>query len=243
MPDPQQLLAARLAQFDLGALRAKFLEQDEMIVIEDFLPAPLLAGLLARLPALEPHVHRNYLPRHKKGGSISRHVLDRQAGEFPELYHAPALNDFLRRLADRPLLSCPADDPHTYALYYYTEPGDHIGWHYDTSYYKGARYTVLIGLVDESSCRLEYQLYKDNPQRETRLEGIALKPGMFVFFNGDRLCHRITPSGPGERRVALTLEYLTDARMNPIGRLVSNWKDAVAYFGVRQVFGAKKPAG
>ena len=36
-------------------------------------------------------------------------------------------------------------------LYYYTEAGDHIGYHYDTSYYKGSRYTILMGLVDKST--------------------------------------------------------------------------------------------
>jgi hypothetical protein len=35
----------------------------------------------------------------------------------------------------------------------------------------------------------------------------------------------------------LTLEYLTSARMSAFGRFVSDMKDAVAYFGFRQVFG------
>jgi len=39
----------------------------------------------------------------------------------------------------------PDDDPHAYALYFYTRAGDHIGWHYDTSYYAGRRYTLLLG--------------------------------------------------------------------------------------------------
>ncbi len=39
----------------------------------------------------------------------------------------------------------PPDDPHAYALYFYTRAGDHIGWHYDTSYYAGRRYTLLLG--------------------------------------------------------------------------------------------------
>ena len=40
---------------------------------------------------------------------------------------------------------CPDEDPHACALYFYTEAGDHMGYHYDTSYYTGARYTVLFG--------------------------------------------------------------------------------------------------
>ena len=46
----------------------------------------------------------------------------------------------------------------------------------------------------------------------------------------------ITPLAAGERRVSLTFEYVTDRRMRPWRRFVSNMKDAVAYFGFRQVF-------
>ena len=139
-------------------------------------------------------------------------------------------------MTGQPLLLCPGNDAHTYALYYYTEAGDHIGYHYDTSYYKGARYTLLLGIVDNSSCRLEYQLYRDDPSRAMREDGLQLTPGALVIFNGDKLYHRITPLGENERRIALTLEYVTSASMNPVRRFVSNMKDAIAYFGFRQVF-------
>ena len=46
----------------------------------------------------------------------------------------------------------------------------------------------------------------------------------------------MTPLGEGEERVSLTLEYVTDPSMNPVKRLFSNLKDAVAYFGFRAVF-------
>jgi len=50
------------------------------------------------------------------------------------------------------------------------------------------------------------------------------------------LRHRITPCAEGEMRVSLTLEYVTDPRMHPGWRVISNMKDAFAYFGFRQVF-------
>ena len=131
-----------------------------------------------------------------------------------------------------PLLVCPEDDPHACALYYYTEPGDHIGYHYDTSYYKGARYTVLLGLVDRSpSCQLVCQLYKDDPARETREIRLSTEPGTLVVFNGDKLWHAVTPLAAGEERIVLTLEYVTDPNMGRFQRLFSNLKDAFAYFG------------
>ena len=61
--------------------------------------------------------------------------------------------------------------------------------------------------------------------------------GAAVFFDGDKLRHRITPLRAGEKRVALTFEYVTDPRMSRGRRLISQMKDAVAYFGFRQVFG------
>lgn len=235
--DFDSALTERIRALDLEAMRTRFREQDEALVIEDFLPPAVLQCLLEALPAVNGHVHRNYIPGHKKGGSVSRFDLDRLAPVFAELYATPALTAFFETLTGVRLLPCPKGDPHTYALYYYTEPGDHIGWHYDTSYYRGARYTVLFGLLDRSSCRLEFELYRGRSDRPGELHSIALTPGTLVIFNGDRLWHRVTAAGPDEQRVALTLEYLTDTGMSAFGRLVSNMKDAIAYFGFRQVFG------
>lgn len=239
---PFATLTPRLSGMDMAALRAEFAANGEFIAIPDFLSRADCAPLIDALPALEPRVHRNFIPGHKKGGSISRYDLDACAPAFPDFYRSQALQGFLQTLCGKPLLHCPADDPHTYALYYYTEAGDHIGWHYDTSYYKGARYTVLLGLVDESSCRLEYELFRDDPQRASVSGGTALTPGMLVVFNGDKLWHRVTPSAAGERRVVLTLEYVTTLGMHPFRRFVSNMKDAIAYFGFRQVFSGSKRA-
>lgn len=56
---------------------------------------------------------------------------------------------------------CPEDDPHACALYYYTKSGDHIGFHYDTSYYNRARYTAVTTLVRQSEhCRLVARVHK-----------------------------------------------------------------------------------
>jgi hypothetical protein len=66
---------------------------------------------------------------------------------------------------------------------------------------------------------------------------VQLPPGGAVFFDGDKVRHRITPLQAGEKRVSLTFEYVTDPRMSLGRRLISQMKDAVAYFGFRQVFG------
>jgi hypothetical protein len=84
------------------------------------------------------------------------------------------------------------------------------------------------------------QLYRGDPARATEERQLATDPGTLVLFNGDKLWHAITPLGQGEERVSLTLEYVTDAAMNPVLRLFSDLKDAFAYFGLRQVFAPKR---
>jgi hypothetical protein len=236
-------MAARLSSLDVPRLSRSFVDQGKFLYLADFLSPEVTAQLVAAVTAVEAVVNRNYLPGHKQGGSVSRHTLDQLAPFIAELYRSPALINWLGALSGERLQVSPDDDPHAYALYFYTRPGDHIGWHYDTSYYAGRRYTVLLGVIDESSCRLEYELH-------TREEGVApvsgsvqIPPGGLVFFDGDKLRHRITPLGEGEMRVSLTFEYVTDPKMHFWWRLISNMKDAFAYFGFRQVFRRRARGG
>lgn len=235
--DTDRTLAARLQELESATLQQRFSEQGQFLYLPDFLPASITARLVAAVEAVGSAVHRNYLPRHKQGGSVSRHELDLSTPSVAELYGSPTLLGWLERVAGERLQVSPAGDPHAYALYFYTQPGDHIGWHYDTSYYAGRRYTLLLGVIDESSCRLEYQLHTRDKARAIVAGSLQIPPGGLVFFNGDRLRHRITPLGAGEKRVSLTFEYVTDPHMHVWRRFVSNMKDAVAYFGFRQVFG------
>ncbi|BAZ38249.1 hypothetical protein NIES4101_41860 [Calothrix sp. NIES-4101] len=225
-----------LSSITLTSLKEKFQVQDEFLVIENFLPQSILNNFITNLPQLNSVINRNYIPNHKKGGSVSKYSLDNLAPLFKEFYNLPFFLNFLREITGEQLLPCPADDAHSYALYYYTEPGDHIQYHYDTSYYKGKRFTVLLGLVDNSSCKLEYQLYRRHPNRETQTYSLTLNPGTLVVFNGDKLYHRVTPLGINEERIVLTLEYVTNTNMGNFQRFISNMKDAIAYFGFRQVF-------
>jgi hypothetical protein len=222
--------------FATETLRREYVEQGAFLYLPEFLSSETTAQLAAAVATVTASVNRNYLPGHKQGGSVSRHIIDRLAPFVGDLYRSEALIEWLGELAGERLQVSPSDDAHAYAFYFYTRPGDHIGWHYDTSYYAGRRYTLLIGVIDESGCRLDYQLH-------TREAGVAMVPGSLqippgglVFFDGDKLRHRITPLAAGEVRVSLTFEYVTNPAMRPWRRVISNMKDAVAYFGFRQVF-------
>jgi hypothetical protein len=240
VPTPSQSaerdIVARLHLLDADALRRKFMEQGAFLFLEDFLPAEITARLVDAVSAVSGSVNRNFLPGHKQGGSVSRHAIDELAPFIAEIYRSPALIAWLGQLSGEHLQVSPGGDPHAYALYFYTCAGDHIGWHYDTSYYRGRRFTLLLGVIDDSSCRLDYELHTREPDVDTVAGSLQYPPGGMVFFDGDKLRHRITPLREGEMRVSLTFEYVTDPSMSAWWRLISNMKDAVAYFGLRQVF-------
>lgn len=227
-----------VASLDVDRLGREYREQNEFVLIPQFLPREFVeATLVPQAQGVKHRLNRNYIPGHKKGGSVSYYTVQEHAPLFLDLYRSPAFLTFLGRLTDAKLMLCPENDPHSCALYYYTEAGDHIGFHYDTSYYKGARYTILMGLVDRSTeCKLVCELFKGVPGKTPQMLELVTRPGDMVIFNGDKLWHAVTPLGAGEERIALTMEYVTNPEMGPFKRLYSNLKDSFAYFGIRGVF-------
>ncbi len=84
-------LVSRLDSLDLQGLRREYVAQGSFLYVKDFLPRELTAQLIAAVAAVNGAVNRNYLPGHKQGGSVSRHVIDSQAPIIAELYRSPAL--------------------------------------------------------------------------------------------------------------------------------------------------------
>lgn len=239
MNELQSVLNEHLAGLDHKALRAEYLANDEFLFVEKFLPEEILARWQEDLRRLRGGIHRNFIPRHKKGGSADFSTIARLAPSIHAVYSSPELLRFVETLTGAKIQYCPDTDLHRCALYAYTEAGDHIGWHYDTSYYRGRRYTVLLGLVDRSNSKLGYRLHTRNPGQEVVEGELATPPGCLVVFDGDKLHHRVTPLGEGEERFIITMEFVTDLSMNWFLRFVSNMKDAIAYFGFSRVFGGR----
>jgi len=239
-----ELIRGAVSAQDLTALRHKYVDQDEFVVLEDFLPPAVLEEWEAQLPALIPQIHRNYLPGHKKGGSVAYDTVASVAPAITGVYHSEALLGFLRRIAGAEMQECPTNDPHRCAFYAYTEEGDHMGFHYDTSYYKDRRWTLLVGFKDDSSSRLLCHLHTKQPGHAVEKLELKMTPGMLVLFNGDKVYHSVSPVKTGETRYVVSMQFVTSGEMSPFNRFISNMKDAVGYFGLRGVFGAgkRKPA-
>lgn len=238
--DLHTLVGIACEQQDVTKHRRSYVDQDEFVVVENFLPPGVLQQWTEQFDRLKPHVHRNYIPKHKKGGSVAYSFVHQLAPAITGVYHHPNFIQFLQQIVDARISECPASDPHRCALYSYTEAGDHIGWHYDTSYYKDRRWTVLVGFQDQSSSKLLCHLHTRNKGRAVEKLELKVTPGTLVIFNGDKVWHSVTPVQENEFRHIISMQYVTSGEMNPFMRFVSNMKDAIAYFGFKGVFGRSR---
>ncbi len=212
---------------------AEEFKPNDMLVIKDFLPPEfVLNNYIPEVEYCTKFIHRVKVPRFKKSGSVSRHHIKQNAPNLFNLYHSEKLKQFIEQIVGEKLSLCPDSDPHAVALYSYTEPGDRIGVHYDKSFYKGQRYTVLLGMIQDSveSKLVCYPGADKKSRRKNPLE-VFTHPGTLVVFNGDTLWHEVTALGENERRVILTMEFLTDPRISKTWKFISDFKDRYLYFG------------
>jgi alkylated DNA repair dioxygenase AlkB len=234
--DIESVISTRASRLDAHALRKTYLDQDEFLVVDNFLPKEVMEQWDEQLEVLKPHIHRNFIPKHKKGGSVGYDTVSMHAPAMNAVYQSPALLALLKKITGSEMQECPDSDPHRCALYAYTEEGDHIGWHYDTSYYKDRRWTLLVGFQDNSSAKLVCKLHTRNPGHKEVSLTMKVAPGTLVLFNGDKVYHTVTPTKAGESRHMVSMQYVTNGEMNPFLRFVSNMKDSIAYFGLKEVF-------
>jgi hypothetical protein len=229
-------IRAAVDDLDLPQVGLDYWRGDEMIVLPEFLPADVLAQAQREVEDLRAEVKRKTVVGFRRGCALSHYTLEERAPTLGRIYRSPELLGFCSRLSERELQVCPDTDPHATAVYIYEEPGDRIGYHYDISHYRGARYTVLIGIEDDSSARLQCKLYSKEKRRPTKMVEVATRPGTLVFFNGDKLLHAVSPTKEGERRVVFALEYVTDPYMKRWRRVVSKVKDSFGYFGIKSLW-------
>ena len=118
-----------VARLDFDRLSGEYWEQNEFLFIPQFLTRLVVEEhLVPQAQGVKSELNRNYIPGHKKGGSVSYYTVQEKAPRFLDLYRSGAFIEFLSRLAQAKLSLCPENDPHSCALYYYTEPGDQSGF-------------------------------------------------------------------------------------------------------------------
>src|SRR6188508_795994 len=72
-----------IARLDVDRLSRDYWEQNEFIVIPQFLPRDFVeATLVPQAQGVKHQLNRNYIPGHKKGGSVSYYAVQEQTRSF-----------------------------------------------------------------------------------------------------------------------------------------------------------------
>ena len=218
----------------MPALEREYWEQDEFLFIPRFLPPAAVGALLDDVRRLEPGLNRNYIPRHKKGGSVSHYAIADEGPALLAFYRSERFRRFLERARAGRSQALPGrGSPCLRALLLHRARA--TTWAITTTRpTTGARATPC----SSGSCRTPRAgssagCTRDSPAARRVDLAVATEPGSLVIFNGDKVYHGVSRLEEGERRVVYTMEYVTSQEMGRVQRLYSNLKDAFAYFGIR----------
>ena len=74
-----------VAALDFDRLHKAYWAQNEFLVIKQFLPRSFVEStFVPQVEGLKPRINRNYIPGHKKGGSVSYYTVQEQAPVWEE---------------------------------------------------------------------------------------------------------------------------------------------------------------
>jgi hypothetical protein len=126
MTSVDQQVSNIVSETNIDDWKRQYWEQGEFLAFERLMPKLLVEEFMREVDGVRPKINRNFIPKHKKGGSVSYYVLQESAPAILALYQHQGWINLLSQIVGVPLLLCPEKDPHACALYFYTEPGDHI---------------------------------------------------------------------------------------------------------------------
>jgi len=234
-----------VADLDEEALARAYHDDGGLVIFPRLLPADLVAEMVVEARALVPEATRKTMPFLRRAGAVPHPRIVSSAPALHALHQSPALLGLFARVTGVPLEHRAPDEAHASALYVYSRRGDWMDWHQDEcGCAPGDSFSTIVGVIDSSSSRLEFEVGRGEPGREPVRRGLQTAPGTFAFFCGTRAFHRVTPLGPGEERVTFGFTYIRQGR-RPGG--VYNFRmklgNTLVYFGFRHLFSRRGRAG
>jgi hypothetical protein len=81
-------------QLDFDRLSREYWDQNEFLVIPQFLARSVVEEhLVPQAQGVKSELNRNFIPGHKKGGSVSYYTVIEKAPRFLDLYRSSAFID------------------------------------------------------------------------------------------------------------------------------------------------------
>ena len=80
-------------RLDFERLSGEYWEQNEFLFVPQFLPRSVVEEyLVPQAQGVKSELNRNYIPGHKKGGSVSYYTVMEKAPRFLDLYRSGAFS-------------------------------------------------------------------------------------------------------------------------------------------------------
>lgn len=95
------------------------------------------------------------------------------------------------------------------SLVVYEKEGDYIDWHFDTNHYDGRFFTLLIPITSEATCG-NYQ-YRNKNEEDVDVE---IEKDQAILFEGDKVFHRGKKLCDKQRRIILSITFVTSNNLN-----------------------------
>eukprot|EP01083_Nonionella_stella_P003354 9558_1 len=169
----------------------------------------------------------------RKAGSINPDVIQQHAPKMYQFYTSGEVLRWMEEITKHSIYNQPHH--HTIYIYVYDEEDDWIYWHYDTSWYEGNRYTLLLGLINEGTYNqnTSHALLQTKNGEETAEinHSLIIHPADMVLFNGDKVYHRVTPLKAGEKRIVLAMEFVDNIHCSRFSYIMQGIYNYVGYRG------------
>ena len=153
----------------------------------------------------------------KKQKNIDMNTIKKHTPEVIEWYKS--ITGQISEIIGTSVKIAPLDQPNGVSLVVYEKEGDYIDWHFDTNHYNGRFFTLLVPVTTEKTCG-NYQ-YKDENE-ETQV--IELNLGEAILFEGDKVFHSGKKLCNNQRRIILSLTFVTSDYISPIETVFSKIK-------------------
>jgi hypothetical protein len=233
------LLAPALRR-DFAQVHGRFRADDEYVCVEQGLPPEAVERV--RREIIVAHATRSAVPWYRKAGSVGWRRIQNEAPFTAALYRSAAMREYVSTLCGKTVFCKSDDDDHACTYYVYSKPGDHMNFHYDVCGCEdAASYSLIIGIVDDSTQKLMVELHRGDASRPSRSFELSTPPGLMITFAGSKVWHGVSRLGRGELRVSLGLAYAANNRMPPKRRLVKVMADTLFHFGLGGFFRRRRP--
>jgi len=140
--------------------------------------------------------------------NISFDVLKKELPDIDKWYNSLPIT--LSPYIDETLKVVPEDIKTRICLVVYEKEGDYIDWHFDTNHYDGRFFTLLVPVSTEATCG--NYMYRDHNENDKVLE---VEKSQAILFEGDKVYHRGRELCANQRRVILSMTFVTSDQMNP----------------------------